>query len=402
MQNRPWETENWLTSEVNYWEEVRKDFSLPAKVLFHDATLRDGEQTPGVVFRKEEKIEIAKTLSELGVDRIEAGMPAVSEEDFQAIKEIVSLKLPAKVMAFSRVMPKDLDNALECGVWGVVLEVPSGEARIKYQMGWTEEQVIERSVTAVKYAKENGLFVNFFPYDTTRAKYSFLERLLSEVMEKGGPDSVSVIDTTGVALPSAIGALVRKVKDLVKVPIEVHAHNDFGLGVAGTLSAVENGAEVVHVCANGLGERCGNAALEEVAVCLKALYGVETNIKYEKLYETAQLVQKLSAVQMAQNKPVVGRLPFCRETGLGMNVVLEHPTVLFPIKPEFVGQKIQMLLGKKSGKPSIQVKLDELGLSATEDQIAEMLQLVKSKGIEKKNTLTDDEFKVIANKVLNG
>jgi len=402
MENRPWETENWLTSPVNYWEEVRKNFTLPKKVLFHDATLRDGEQTPGVVFRKEEKVEIAKKLSELGVDRIEAGMPAVSEEDAQAIKDIVSLKLPAKTMVFSRAMPKDLDNAIECGVWGVVLEVPSGEARIKYQMGWTEDQVIERSVTAVKYAKDNGLFVNFFPYDTTRAKFSFLERLLSEVMEKGGPDSVSVIDTTGVALPSAIGALVRKVKSLVDVPVEVHTHNDFGLGVAGTLSAVENGAEVVHVCANGLGERCGNAALDEVAICLKALYGVETNIKYEKLYETAQLVQKLSAVQMAQNKPVVGRLPFCREIGLGMNVVLEHPTVLFPIKPEFVGQKIQMLLGKKSGKPSIQVKLDALGLSATDDQVAEMLQLVKAKGIEKKNTLSDDEFKVIADKVLNG
>ncbi len=401
MTSKPWETENWLTSEVNYWDEVRKDFTLPAKVLFHDATLRDGEQTPGVVFRREEKVAIAQKLSEIGVDRIEAGMPAVSQEDADAIKEIVSLKLPAKVMVFSRAMPKDLDNALECGVWGVVLEVPSGEARIKYQMGWTEDQVIERSVTAIKYAKENGLYVNFFPYDTTRAKFSFLERLLSEVMEKAGPDSISVIDTTGVALPSAIGALVRRVKKLVQVPVEVHTHNDFGLGVAGTLSAVENGAEVVHVCANGLGERCGNAALEEVAVCLKALYGVETNIEYGKLHELAMLVQELSLVQLAQNKPVVGRVSFCREIGLGMDVVLKHPTVVFPIKPEFVGQKFQMLLGKKSGKPSIKVKLDEMGLSATEEQLGDMLQLVKLKGIEKKSTLTDDEFKEIADKVLN-
>lgn len=402
MKNRPWESDNWLTSEVNYWDEVRRDFNLPTKVFFHDATLRDGEQTPGVVFRREEKVAIAKKLSEIGIDRIEAGMPAVSAEDSEAIKEIVSLKLPAKVMVFSRAMPKDLDNALECGVWGVVLEVPSGEARIKYQMGWTEDEVVERSVTAVKYAKENGLYVNFFPYDTTRARFPFLERLLSEVMEKAGPDSVSVIDTTGVALPSAIGALVRKVKNIVKVPVEVHTHNDFGLGVAGTLSAVENGAEVVHVCANGLGERCGNAALDEVAVCLKALYGVETNIKYEKLQELAQLVQEYSRVKMAQNKPVSGRVAFCREIGLGMQVVLEHQTVVFPIKPEFVGQKFRMLLGKKSGKPSVQLKLDEMGLTATEDQIADMLQLVKAKGIEKKGTLTDEEFRAIATQVLKG
>ena len=401
MENRPWETENWLTSEINYWDEVRKGFTLPQKVQFHDATLRDGEQTAGVVFRMEEKVEIAKKLSEVGVDRIEAGMPAVSLEDAEAIRQIVSLKLPAKVLAFSRAMPKDLDYALECGVWGVVLEVPSGEARIKYQFGWPEEQVIERSVAAVKYAKENGLFVNFFPYDTTRSRFSFLEKLLSEVMEKGGPDSVSVIDTTGVALPSAIGTLVRKVKDLVKVPVEVHTHNDFGLGVAGTLAAVENGAEVVHVCANGLGERTGNAALEEVAVCLKALYGVETNIKYAKLQELSQLVQKLSLVQIAQNKPVVGRVAFSRESGLGMDTIVKHPTVAFPIRPEFVGRKFEIVLGKKSGRPSIKVKLDELGLSASDEQIADMLDQVKAKGIEKKSTLTDGEFKTIVDSVLN-
>ncbi len=400
MKDRPWETDNWLISEINYWEEVRKDFNLPEKVQLHDSTLRDGEQTPGVVFRKEEKVEIAKKLSEIGVDRIEAGMPAVSKEDVAAIKEIVSLRLPAKIMVLCRAMEEDIDYALECGVWGVLLEVPSGEARIKYQYRWTEEQVLERAVRGVKYAKQNGLFVNFFPMETTRARMPFLEKLLSQVMEKGKPDSVSVVDTVSCAMPSAIGALVRKVKDLVSVPVEVHTHNDFGLSVAGSLSAVEAGAKVVHVSVNGLGERCGNAPLEEVAVCLKVLYGIETNLQYSKLYELALLVEKHSGVEMAKNKPVVGRTPFCRESGMGMDVIKDHPTVIFPVRPEFVGQKFSMVLGKKSGKHSVKLKLDEMGLSATEQQIANIVELVKAKGIEKKGSLTDEEFEKIVRRTL--
>jgi methanogen homocitrate synthase len=367
-------------------------------VQFHDATLRDGEQTPGVVFRKEEKVEIARKLSEVGVERIEAGMPAVSEEDAEATKEIVSLKLPAKTMVLCRTIPREIDMALKCGVWGVVLEAPSGEVRIKYQFGWTEEDVLKNAVSAVKYAKQNGLFVNFFPFDTTRARWPFLERLLSEVMEAGA-DSISVVDTTGVALPSAIGALVRRVKNLVKVPVEVHTHNDFGLAVAGTLAGVEAGAGVVHVAANGLGERCGNASLDEVAVCLKALYGIETNLRYDKLYELALLVQERSGVPMAQNKPVAGRMAFGRESGMGMDVIQEHPTVIFPIRPEFVGRKFEMFLGKKSGKPSVKVKLDALGLQASDQQIEEILKLVKARGIEKKGTLTDEEFYGIVREV---
>ncbi|MFX0203224.1 MAG: LeuA family protein, partial [Candidatus Hodarchaeota archaeon] len=245
-----------------------------------------------------------------------------------------------------------------------------------------------------------GLFVNFFPMDSTRARPSFLEKLLCEVMEKGGPDSVSVVDTVSAALPSALGALVRKVKNLVKVPVEVHAHNDFGLGVAGALSAVEAGAEVIHVSANGLGERCGNTALEEVAVCLKVLYGVETNLRYNKLQELAILVEKHSRMELPRNKPVVGRMAFTRESGLGIDVFKRHPKAMLPYCPEFVGQKFNMVLGKKSGRPSIKVKLEEMGISATEEQIDNMVKLVKTRGIEKKGTLTDEEFEKITREVL--
>ncbi|MFQ5896596.1 MAG: 3-hydroxy-3-methylglutaryl-CoA lyase, partial [Nitrospinota bacterium] len=241
-----WDTKEWWVSPFNYHEEVRAGLSLPSRVALHDATLRDGEQTPGVVFRKEEKVAIARMLDEVGVDRIEAGMPAVSREDAEAIKEISSLGLRARVMVFSRAMPEDIDRAIECGVSGAVVEVPSGVPRLKYQYTkWSEKDIIERSVRAVSYAKDKGLFVNFFPFDTTRAELSFLKRLVGEVVERAKPDSVCVVDTTGSTLPRAMAFLVGELRREVDVPLEVHTHNDLGLGVASSLAAVEAGAEVV-------------------------------------------------------------------------------------------------------------------------------------------------------------
>ncbi|MFQ6111852.1 MAG: 3-hydroxy-3-methylglutaryl-CoA lyase, partial [Nitrospinota bacterium] len=362
-------------------EEVRRETSLPDKVALHDATLRDGEQTPGVVFRKEEKIAIARMLDAVGVDRIEAGMPAVSQEDAEAITEISSLGLKSKVMVFSRAMPEDIDRAVQCGVWGIVIEVPGGLPRLKYQFKWSEDEIIERSVRAVSYAKDKGLFVNFFPYDTTRADLPFLKRLVGEVVGRAGPDSVSVVDTTGCILPRAMRFLVGELRREIDIPIEVHTHNDLGLGIANALAAVEAGAQVVHVCINGLGERCGNAALEEMAVSLKALMGLDLPIKFEKLSELSRMVEELSGVRLAANKPLVGDISFTRESGLGIDVLLREPRVGFSIHPEFVGRKFRVVLGKKSGKPSIELK-------------------VKRRSIEKKAWLEEGEFREIVKDVL--
>ncbi len=392
--------DKWWTSPFNWHEEVRKDLSLPPKVFFHDATLRDGEQTPGVVFRKEEKVAIAKKLDEVGVDRIEAGMPAVSKEDMEAIKEISSLGLNAKVMTFSRAMPADIDRAVECGADGAVVEVPSGVPRLKFQYNWSHEDIIERSITAIKYAKDKGLYVNFFPFDTTRADFDFLKRLVGEVNEKAHPDSVCVVDTTGCILPRAMGFLVKELRRLVDIPIEVHTHNDIGCGIATSLAAVEAGAQVVQVCANSLGERTGNASLEEVSVALKTMLGVETNIKYEKLFELSQLVEKLSGMRLGAQKPVVGEITYVRETGLGIDALQKEPRVGYSVHPEFVGRKYRFVLGKKSGKPSIEIRLQEMGLEATEEQMRVMLDQVKLKSIEKKSWLTDDEFREIASGVI--
>jgi methanogen homocitrate synthase len=323
-------------------------------------------------------------------------MPAVSPEDMEAVKEIVKLKLKSKIMVFARAMAADIDNALECGVWGVVLEVPSGLPRLKYQFNWSEDEIIERSVQAIRYAKEKGLYVNFFPYDTTRAELPFLKRLCQEVASRSKPDSITVVDTTGCILPEGMKHLIREVKKISGGPVEVHTHNDFGLGTASSLAAVEAGAETVHVCVNGLGERCGNAALDEIAIGLRVLLDLPMEkIKFERLRGISQAVEKYAKVKLAANKPVVGDIAFTRESGLGMDVFKNEPRVAFALHPKFVDRKFEMVLGKKSGKPSIKAALEELGISVPEEKYGEILKKVKEKGADKKGVLTNEEFKEI-------
>jgi len=400
MREKQWVNENWWGSEFNFTEELRGQFKLPKKIKFHDATLRDGEQMAGIVFRKNDKIKIAKVLDSIGIDRIEAGMPAVTQEDFEAIKEISKLGLKAMITVFSRAAVADIDKAVESGAEGIILEVPSGYPRIKNQFPkWSYEDVIKKAVEGVKYAKSKGLYVIFFPYDTTRAEIDFLETLYKEVVEKGKPDSVAIIDTIGCALPQTIFYLVRKVKSWVNVPVEVHTHNDFGMGLATSIAGVEAGAEVVHGCLTGLGERTGNASLEQIIVALKVLLGMDVNIDFKKLYEACQKVSELSKVPIPINAPLIGDVAFAREIGLGTKLFNTAPTTLFPINPPFLNRKPKVVLGKKSGKDSIKIKLDALHINVDEDQISTLLDQVKTFSIEKGTYLSDDEFVSIVNKL---
>jgi len=395
--SKKWLTDNWYVSQVNYWDEVTQDFNLPDKVIFHDATLRDGEQTPGLVFSIEDKIKIAKKLDELGVHRIEAGMPTVSEEDFQAIKKIAALDLKkSKIFSFSRAMAIDIDKAVECGVTGVVIEITCGEDRLKYiHPNWKLDDVARLSIETIKYAKKHGLYVTYFPYDTTRSNPLFLKELLKQVCEKAKPDSIAVVDTTGTIIPSAMKILVHKVKEFTGgMPIEVHTHNDLSLGVANALAALEAGAEVIHGCINGLGERCGNVAIEEVIVAVEALYGIKTGINTTKIKETCDLVQKLSGIKNPFNKPLAGEAAYMKETGIGIEIAKKHPLITFPIAAKYVGASRRLVLGKKSGKTSIKVKLEEMGLEVPDEEtIKVLLSAVKTKSINLRRYISDDEFK---------
>jgi methanogen homocitrate synthase len=391
----------WWVSPYNVIPEVRGTYQLPEKVQIHDATLRDGEQTPGVVMSLADKVEIAEKLAEVGVDRIEAGMPAVSEMDFQAIKEISRLGLKSKIYTFARAINADIDKALECGCHGVIVEVPIGYPKLKYQFKWTWEDVLRKSVDVINYAKSRGLHVVYFPYDTTRAREEDLRNLLTRIMQDAPPDSVGVVDTMGCILPEAMKYMVRLVKSITMLPVEVHTHNDFCLAVATELAGVEAGAEVVHSCSNGLGERTGNAALEELIVALHVLYGYDTQYKLDKLPELGEVVSRISRFPIAVNKPILGSRNFTRESGIGVDLVVKEPLAMFGTHPALTGRQGEVVLGKKSGKLSITYNLEKMGITdATDEAIGEMLKRVKDKGIEKRGLLTDEEFKEIVDGVL--
>ena len=265
MDTRLWKNENYWVSGYNFDPETVAGHHISDNLKIHDATLRDGEQTPGVVLRKEEKVRIAQLLDEAGVQRIEAGMPAVSDEDKLAIAEIKRRGLKAEIFGFVRALESDLILCKECGVDGIVLEVPIGRPKLELQFKWDIRRVIDSSVASIRKARELGLKVIYFPYDTTRADEDDLDLLLDSLRGDARPDAIGLVDTMGCALPGAVATMMRYIRERTGgLPIEIHTHNDFGLAVASTLQAVLCGADTVHCCVNGLGERTGNCSLEEI------------------------------------------------------------------------------------------------------------------------------------------
>jgi isopropylmalate/homocitrate/citramalate synthase len=246
--------------------------------------------------------------------------------------------------------------------------------------------------------------VVYFPYDTTRAREEDLTNLLTRMVQDAPPDSVGIVDTMGCVLPEAMKYLVRLVKRLTNgLPVEVHTHNDFGMAVATELAGVEAGAEVVHSCANGLGERTGNAALEELIVALHVLYGYETPYRLDRLPELGALVSRLSNLPIAVNKPILGARNFTRESGIGVDLVVKKPLAMFGTHPALTGRSGEVVLGKKSGKASITYSLEQLGVAGVSDEaVGEMLRIVKARSIAKRALVTLDEFREIAQRVLAG
>jgi len=400
-----WKNENWWVSKYNYLPEIRKQIpDLPKKVKFHDVTLRDGEQTPGVVFRKEEKIQIAQMLDEVGVDRIEVALPAVSNEDVEATKAIVKIRPKAEVFVLSRVTESDINLAVECGVDGIILEVPVGTPRLTYQFkNWTQDDVINKTKQALKYARKKGLKIVLFPMDSTRAEPEFFDRFLENISKGSKPDSIALVDTTGCLIPQAAMYMIRRIKEITNLITEIHTHSDFGLAVSTSIAAVSAGAEVVHTSIAGIGERSGNTPLEVVACTLKSLYGLEMGIDFSKLSNLGREVCKIAGINIPANKPVIGERAFTRESGMGINLIREFPLALFALNPEFVGQKSQYVLGKKSGILSVEMKLKDLGMENVldEKQKIEVLKFIKIKGIEKKGLITDEEFKRIVQDIIS-
>ena len=405
MSQTPWKTDKWFVSPWNFAGPVVEQLHFPKNVQFHDITLRDGEQQTGVIFTKDDKIRIAEGLAEAGVHRIEAGMPVVSPSDTAAIKEIVKRNLGPKVFAFSRCMVEDVKRSVDCGVSGIVMEVPSSTHIIEYAYKWPLEKAIDLSIESTAYAHSQGLEVVFFPIDFSRAEMNWVLDLITRVANEGHMDALALVDTFGVLAPHAMQYLVRESKKRINKRLEAHFHMDFGLGIANTIMAVAEGVEVIHSTVLGLGERAGNVPMEETAMALLTLYGIDTGLKLDKLYGLARLVEELSGHKVASNRPVVGEQLFQIESGIiaswWQNCGKDNPTELFPYHWSMVGQPApKVVMGKGSGIDSIKAKLQQLGVSATEEEAMSVVMAVKERSLKTKSLLTDEEFLQVLNATL--
>jgi isopropylmalate/homocitrate/citramalate synthase len=369
--------------------DINEPFALGAEVGLYDTTLRDGEQTVGVVLDAEQKLEIARGLSGAGIRRIEAGFPRVSDDDYEAVRLIAAAGLEAEVWGFSRAVRGDVEALVELGVGATVIESPTSDLKLE-AYGLDREEILRRVRDAVAYAAENGIRVCYFGVDGTRADRAFLRRAYETALEAGATE-IAVVDTLGIASPDAAYDLVGSVSDL-GVPVHWHGHNDFGLATAAAVAAVRAGASWVHGTVNGMGERAGNASLGEIALALEALYGVNTGLKLDHVRALSDRIRELTGLGLEPWKPLFGENLFRRESGAVASQFHDPPSIE-PYSADLVGAERSIVLGKKSGIDSIRLKLEELGLEVGEDRQRELLAAVKRLGAEKRRLVTDDEFR---------
>jgi isopropylmalate/homocitrate/citramalate synthase len=380
------------TGQLN--ERALAGAAAPGRVRFYDTTLRDGEQTVGVVLPPEQKLVIAQALDELGVERIEAGFPRVSEDDWRAVELIRDAALGAEVWGFSRAVQADVDAIVELGLRATVIESPLSDLKLD-ALGVSREKMLGRITDAVSYAAGKGILVAFFGVDGSRADLGFLEQAYRSAVEAGAREVV-VVDTLGIAAPETAAFLVSSAREWLGggVPIHWHGHNDFGLATAAAIAAFRAGAEWIHGTINGMGERAGNASIGEVAMALTALYGAETTIDLAQIREVSALVRSLGGYELEPWKSVVGENLFVRESG-AVAAQFHDPPSIEPFSSTLVGAERRIVLGKKSGIDSIRIKAEELGLDVPEERRPALLEAVKRLGTEKRGLVTDDEFRAL-------
>ncbi len=379
-------------SELNARTEIRAGFRRAEPVRFYDTTLRDGEQTVGVVLDPRQKLEIAHRLDELGISRIEAGFPKVSPDDAEAIQLTVRASLKAELWGFSRAVKGDVEELLRLELRATVIEAPTSDLKLK-AYGISRDGVLKKISDAISFAAANGIAVAFFPVDCTRTELPFLKKVYEEALNAGAKELV-VVDTIGACGPEAAEFLVGEVhKWFPTTPLHWHGHNDFGLGTACAVAAVRAGAGWVQGTINGMGERAGNSDIGEIALALTCLYDVPVALNLERIREVSTAVREASGYQFEAWKPVVGENLFTRESG-AVATQFHIPEAIEPFSAELVGARRRIVLGKKSGLDSIDLKIKELGLPAlSPEQRANVLAAVKRRSIEKHGLVSDDEFR---------
>jgi len=371
------------------------------KVRIFDTTLRDGEQTPGVSLSPEKKLNIAKKLDELGIDAIETGFPVISDGEREAVKMITSANLKAELCGLARTNKKDIDAAIDCGLNYIHTFIATSDIHLEYKLKMTRDEALSKAIEAVEYGKSRGLQVEFSAEDATRTDREFLKKVFGEVA-KAGADRIDIPDTVGYSTPQYIAEITKDAIDATKLPVSVHCHNDFGLAVANAISGIQAGAQCAHVTINGIGERAGNASLEEFVMALNSLQFEqkwETNINTKLLYETSRYVSKLVGITVQPNKAIVGENAFGHESGIHTHGVLSNPLTYEPISPEVVGRTRWLQVGKHAGIHGMNAMLKEYGVEPNDEQTKQILDQVKNIGDQGKQ-VTEVELLSIANEVI--
>jgi isopropylmalate/homocitrate/citramalate synthase len=391
MENSP-SSDIWV-SELNARSEIRSAFPR-STVRFYDTTLRDGEQTVGVVLSPQQKLEIARKLDELGVSRIEAGFPRVSADDAEAIQLMLKAGLRAELWGFSRAVRADVEELVRLGLHASVIEAPTSDIKLR-AYGISRDEVLARVNDAVSFAKQSGIRVAFFAVDGTRTAPEFLKKIYLASLEAGAAEIV-VVDTIGACGPEAIEYLVGQVRQWIGpgIPVHFHGHDDFGMATACAIAAVRAGASWIQGTINGMGERAGNADLGEIALALRCLYDLPVELDLTKLRGVSEFVQRTSGYSLEPWKPAVGQNLFMRESG-AVASQFHIPEAIEPFSADLVGARRQIVLGKKSGLDSIVLKAKELGLEVPESQRSAVLTAVKNKSIGEHRLVTDSEFRSI-------
>jgi 2-isopropylmalate synthase len=371
---------------------------IPTKIRIFDTTLRDGEQTPGVSLIPEEKLTIARQLARLGVDAIEAGFPISSEGEAAGVRLIAKDGLSAEVYALARASSQDIDTALGCDVGYVHVFIATSDLHLQRKLKLSRQQVLERAVQAVSYAKDHGLVVEFSAEDATRSDLKYLEEVFNSVC-KAGADRINIPDTVGTASPEMMRRIVSSVKQVIDRPISVHCHDDFGLAVANSLAGIEAGASQAHVTINGIGERAGNASLEELVMALQQIAAMKTSIDTTLLYESSRLVAKISGVVVQPNKAIVGDNAFGHESGIHTHGISSEASTYEPFDPALVGRKRWFQAGKHAGAHGIAAQLAEMGLSPSSQELSQIVSKVKDLA-DKGKTVTDADLFAIAETVI--
>lgn len=364
---------------------------------FLDTTLRDGEQTPGVSLKPDDKLNIATLLSDMGVSVIEVGSAVASDGERESLRLISDAGLAAEICTFVRGVQLDIDYAADYGAESVHLVIPVSDLHIEKKLRKDREYVTQMAWDSVEYAKERGLIVELSGEDASRADQAYLYDLYAGGVERGA-DRICFCDTVGVMTPERASEIIPPLAALA--PLSIHCHNDLGLGLATTLSAMKSGASCAHATVNGLGERAGNTPLEELVMSLEVLYGVKTGIRTDELYHLSTLVSRLTRVPLPTNKAIVGEMAFTHESGIHAHGILRDAATYEPIMPEMVGRRRRILLGKHSGSASVEAALSEMGYKTETRQLQEIVSRVKQLGDEGKR-VTDSDLHAIAEAVLD-